>query len=97
MFAEADEEVALAAQDKRLLGYHDIRIGNHPDVRLKKFINTNLPQILPAARERFEKFKDLLAQYADGSMGYPEFAGRARRRASGVDEDADWVIDVETF
>ena len=97
MFAKADTTVALDARNKRLLGYHDIRIGDHPDARLQKFIHTNLPNVLPAARERFEKFKDLLAPFADGSMEYQEFAGRARRRASGVDEDADWIVDDETY
>jgi len=92
LYPEADRDLAGLAKDKNLLGYHDIRIGNEPDARLLKFIGTNLPHILPAARERFDDYKDLLGAFADGSMKYKEFAARARRRSEGKDEDSDWEI-----
>ena len=78
LLPEADHELAEKAKDKRLLGYHDIRVGNQPDGRLIKFVTTTLPQILPEARKRFEEYKDLLDSFADG-MKYKEFAARARR------------------
>ena len=92
LLPEADRELAESARDKNLLGYHDIRTGNQPDARLLKFIGINLPKILPEARNRFDDYKDLLGDFADGSMPYDEFAGRARRRLAGKDEDSDWDI-----
>ncbi len=90
LLPEANRDLAELAQDKNLLGYHDIRIGNQPDGRLLKFIGTNLPKILPEARVRFDEYKDLLGDFADGSMKYEEFTARARRRLEGKDEDSDW-------
>ena len=89
LLPETSHELAEKAKDKRLLGYHDIRVGNQPDGRLIKFITTNLPQKLPQARKRFEEYKDLLEDFAEG-MRYKEFAARVRRRSEGVDEDRDW-------
>ena len=88
LLPEAARELAEKAKDKRLLGYHDIHVGNQPDARLIKFVTTTLPQILPEARKRFEEYKDLLDDFASG-MDYEEFAARARRRSEGVDEDRD--------
>ena len=90
LLPEADHELAEKAKNKNLLGYHDIRIGNEPDDRLLKFIGTNLPKILPEARDKFDDYKDLLGAFADGSMDYEEFAARVRRREQGTNEDSDW-------
>ena len=90
LLPEADRELAEKAKDKRLLGYHDIRLGNQPDKRLTTFIETNLPRLLPEARKRFDDYKDLLEAFADHSMGYKEFAARVRRRSDGVDEERDY-------
>jgi hypothetical protein len=49
----------------------------------------DLPAVVPAARDRFETYKDLLADYGNGVIAYEEFAARARRRAQGVNEDFD--------
>ena len=89
LYPAADHDLATEARDKRLLGYHDIRVGNQPDTRLVKFIGTNLPSVLPAARERFEEYKDLLADFGDRTMEYKEFAARVRRRSQGTEEDSD--------
>ena len=93
----ADEKIAARAKDKRSLGYHDIRLGDAPDDRLRRFLGVNLPKVLPAARERFDDFKDLLEDFGNGEMGYDEFAARVRRREAGVDEDADWEEDEADF
>ncbi len=90
LLPEADRKLAEKARDKRLLGYHDIRVGNEPDDRLLKFIGTNLPRVLPEARDRFDKYKDLVGDFADGTMHYTEFAARVRRRSQGAYEDGDW-------
>lgn len=90
LLPEADRELADKARDKRLLGYHDIRVGNEPDDRLLKFIGTNLARVLPEVRERFDEYKDLMGDFADGSIKYAEFAARVRQRAQGVNEASDW-------
>ena len=90
LFHKHDEDLALKAKDKRLLGYHDIRVGDESDDRLRRFIEVNLLDLLPGARERFDRFKDLLGEFGDGVIGYHEFAARVRRREAEVDEDADW-------
>ncbi len=89
LLPEADRELADKARHKRLLGYHDIRVGNEPDQRLLKFVGTNLPRILPAARERFDEYKDLLEAFAQ-DMTYKSFAARVRRRSQGRCEGGDW-------
>ena len=37
LYPTADAELADLAKDKHLLGYHDIRVGNHADARLNRF------------------------------------------------------------
>ena len=82
---------------RHCLGYHDIRVGNYPDDRLKKFMVINLPKILPGAKARFEKYRDLLDAYARGPMPYEEFAARVRRRQQGVEEGHDPAEDDGDF
>jgi hypothetical protein len=94
LFPAADQSLADSAKHKDNLGYHDIRLSNTPDPRLIDFIGNNLPATLPEQREKFDEYKDLLADFADRAMGYPEFAARVRRRKAGVNEDSDWP-DVE--
>lgn len=94
LFPESEEALAQKARDKTLLGYHDIRIGNMPDTRLLKFIGTNLNNILPEARSRFDEYKDLIDDYTK-DMEYKEFSARVRRRSDGVNEDNDWEEDKE--
>jgi hypothetical protein len=85
-------EAALAqkVKHKMLLGYHDIRLGNVPDVRLVKFVTENLPRVAASARERFREYFDLLSDYGAG-MDYEAFAARVLRRSRG--EDEDWGPD----
>jgi hypothetical protein len=90
LFPSTDSELAEKAKHKNNLGYHDIRIGNHPDRRLLNFIGQNLSAVLPEHRTKFDEYKDLLAEFANRSMLYPEFAARVRRRRKGTNEDADW-------
>jgi len=85
----ADTPIAEKARDKRLLGYHDIRIGNEPNERLIKFITTNLPKVAPAARAKFDSYKDLLSSFAFGTSFYDAFTARVRRRSQGQNEDFD--------
>lgn len=55
LYPMADEDLAASARDKRLLGYHDIRVGNTPDARLVRFVGTHLPKLIGPAREKFIK------------------------------------------
>ena len=87
LYPEADADLATEAKDKRLLGYHDIRVGNQPDARLRRFIIEHLPRLLPAARERFLGYRDLLKAYVDGEHTYEAFAARVQRRQRGEPED----------
>ena len=87
LYPATDEKLAALAKDKRLLGCHDIRVGHYPDVRLKRFITEYLVPLLPEAQERFEKFRDLVAGYVDGTYTYEAFTARVRRRGRGVSED----------
>ena len=87
LYAVADAELAEQAKDKRLLGYHDIRVGNHPDARLLRFIKERLAPLLPEARERLDRFRDLLEGYANGEQRYSSFAARVLRRVRGEPED----------
>ena len=94
-YPESERELAQKAKNKTLLGYHDICIGNDPDPRLHRFIHENLPKVLPERRRQFEKFKDLLWEYANRKMSYREFAGRVGRRKRGLPEDGDFATDEE--
>ena len=87
IYAASDEELAIQVKDKHLLGYHDIRVGNQPDARLRRFIEEQLVPLLPAARERFDRFRDLLQGYVDDELSYPGFAARVIRRDRGEPED----------
>ncbi|MDE0061486.1 MAG: hypothetical protein OXP09_18985 [Gammaproteobacteria bacterium] len=94
LYCVADKDLAGNAMRQDLLGFDDIRVGDKPDARLLCFIGTTLPEVLPVARTRFEKFKDLLAAYAHGKIQYTEFAGRVLLRAAGK-EEADWEDDSQ--
>ena len=72
--------------DKRLLGYHDVRVGNQADGRLLRFLHQNLPAVLPDARKGFNRFKDLVCDYATEQLEYAAFAGRVKRRLRGESE-----------
>lgn len=87
-------DLATLAQDKELLGYHDIRLGNEPNQRLRHFMQ-KLPRLLPEARNRFAEYKDLLEEFVSGSMRYKEFSARSRRREQGEPEDHDWPEDYD--
>ena len=89
LYHVADQDLADLAMRQDLLGFNDIRVGDEPDGPLLRFIDTTLPEVLPDARVRFDKFKDLLAAYAREEIQYREFAGRVRLRAVGRVE-ADW-------
>ena len=74
LLPEAEQGLADKARHKDLLGYHDIRVGNKPSDRLIKFIATNLPQVLPEARARFDKEKELVQRYVNSDIDKGEFS-----------------------
>ena len=92
LYHVTDRDLAERAKRQDSLGFDDIQVGDEPDARLLRFIGTTLPELLPDARTRFDKYKDLLAAYADGKIHYREFAGRVRRRTAGK-EEAGWEDD----
>lgn len=87
LYPSTAHELADRVKDKTTLGYHDVRVGNDPDGRLVRFIHTNLPSLLPAAREKFQRFTDLLSEYGNGHHPYKSFAARVKRRLRGEPED----------
>jgi hypothetical protein len=87
LYPVADNDLAEQVRDKNLLGYHDVRVGNLPDTRLTTFLHRNLPELMLSARVRFRRYHDLLSDYGNGVIQYPEFAWRVRRRESGQPED----------
>jgi len=95
-YPAADSALAEKAKHKDLLGYHDIRLGNEPDKRLLKFIQKDLPGLLPEMRDRFERFKDLLLDYVEGRKSYKSFSARVKRRLRGEPEDLP-VFDEEHY
>lgn len=96
LFPFSDAALAARAQNKHLLGYHDVRLGNVPDARLKKFV-AHLPALIEKQCANFDAFKDLLGAFASGSMAYAEFAARVRRRRAGTNEENDWPDEDLTF
>ncbi len=93
-FPSADQALAERAANKHLLGFHDIRVGNEPDSRLTKFVET-LPTLIEPARAKFDEFKDLLCDYGSSTIDYPSFAARVRRRLAGEPEDYDHPPDED--
>lgn len=79
-YATADAAIAERVKDKRLLGYHDVRVGNDPDERLTRFIETNLPRLLPGARAKFDKMHETLEEYANEAISHGQFVARVRGR-----------------
>lgn len=80
LYPQSAADIAMLVKDKRLLGYHDVRTTNEPDLRLIKFITQNLPSVLPEAVRKFEAQKDILLAYAKGEMTYLEFHVELRMR-----------------
>lgn len=89
LYPYADADLAARVLQKDLLGYHDVRIGNEPSPQLIQFLTKTLPDEAEDFRDRFEKYKDLLTGFADGSLYYASFAARVRRREDGTSEDSD--------
>ena len=51
MYPKHDEGLADSVRQKHLLGYHDVRVGNEPDARLRKFLQVNLPDLWDEAKK----------------------------------------------
>lgn len=108
LYPESAQDLSAKVRHKRLLGYHDVRVGNQPDARLIRFVHRHLPALLPTMRTAFDIFKDLLAGYANGDHSYKSFAARVKRRVRGesedlplpepaeaLDEPPDWYDEIE--
>lgn len=89
IYASADQALAEQARNKKLLGYHDIKVGNQPDARLEHFIQTNLPGLIGAARENYDLWKEELTEYASGAINYEEFIAKLRGTYVSPEEEAE--------
>ncbi len=76
LYSEVDQELAELVRNKDLLGYHDVRVGNEPDRRMRRFVQEMLPDLVDGAQSRFENFSDLHAAYGKGEIGYPSWMER---------------------
>lgn len=85
LYPTADSALAEQVRDRMLLGYADVRIGNEPDARLLKFFQSSLPSIAEESRDKFNENKELIEQYTQGNISYPQFVGKLR----GYFEDAE--------
>jgi hypothetical protein len=97
LYPESAMGLAAKVRNKRLLGYHDVRVGNQPDARLIRFIHQHLPKLLPTMRTAFDAFKDLLAGYGNGDHSYKSFAARVKRRVRGESEELPSPETPEVF
>ncbi|TIU36908.1 MAG: hypothetical protein E5W28_08000 [Mesorhizobium sp.] len=95
LMPETAAEIVNLVRHKDMLGYHDIRLGNNPDTRLLKFITTDMMNVALEAREKFEHYKDLLAEFGSGIIPYHVFAAKIRRRSKGQKEENDWPEEEE--
>jgi hypothetical protein len=95
LYPYTDAETAKAARQKDLLGYHDIVVGNQPNANLVKFITEVVYQKAEEYRARFDRYSDLLQQFATGELHYAAFAARVRRREQGQNEDTDYPRDYD--
>lgn len=95
LYPASEAELAKAVAQKDLLGYHDVRAGNAPNPHLVRFLTETVPAEAPAARERFNRYFDLLEKFGAGEMSYKSFAARVRRRRNGKPEHADVVEEEE--
>jgi len=95
LYPESRRDLADKAKHKELLDYHDIRVGNAPDERLNKFIHEHLPRLLPTARKKFDKHKDLLGEFANNRLDYKMFWGALRLRRGKPPTFADEIPDED--
>jgi hypothetical protein len=95
LYPLTDAALAKAVVQKDLLGYHDVRAGTQPNDRLREFITRIMPARADEARRRFNKYSDLLHQFATGELYYAAFAARVRRRERGQPEDSDVPLDQD--
>ena len=96
LYPAADATLATDVRGKHLLGYHDVRAGNAPNKNLSDFLAQTIVRRADEYRERFERYRDLLEQFADGDLYYAAFAARVRRREQGTPEDSDEPMTPES-
>jgi hypothetical protein len=72
-YPKADEQLAELVRDKRMLGYHDVRTGNEPDDRMRRFVCQLLPELVEKAKPVFETFSSVHANYGNGKITYDEW------------------------
>jgi len=89
LYPTAEADLAAAVRAKGNIGYHDVRACNDPNALLSQFIGTTMPNQAAEYRARLDRYKDLLAGFADGTLSYAAFAGRVRRRRAGMPEEFD--------
>jgi hypothetical protein len=95
LYPYADAALAVDVKQKDAFGFHDVQVGNEPNAHLAHFLQQTMPENAEEYRDRFDRYRDLLGQFAVGELGYAGFAARVRRREQGAHEDSDHPPDDE--
>jgi hypothetical protein len=78
LYPYADADLAAQVSDKTLLGFHDIRVGNEPDNRLLRFIQTHLANLITEARRKFSANRSVLEAFASSNIALPALINESR-------------------
>lgn len=78
LYPSSDAALATQVRDKNLLGYHDVRAGSTPDLRMQRFFTELLPSLAPAAYPRFALLRDAHHAYGSGVISYSQWVKRIR-------------------
>lgn len=95
LYPTADRDLAELVKDRDTFGFHDVRVGNEPNANLAHFLQETIPANAAEYRDRFNRYGDLLQQFASGELSYVEFSARVRRRENGSDENSDFPREEE--
>ena len=84
-----DDDASLIAevQNKRGLGFSDVRSWKNPHARTGRFFNSLLPDFGEEMAKRFRKNKAVLKEYADGDISRAELYRAIGSPASGFSND----------
>jgi hypothetical protein len=76
-------DLAAAVQQKRSLGFSDVRATEEPHPRTVKFFSGNLIKVAPAMAEKFRKNRDALAAYVNDEINLAQLYNEIDSPAKG--------------
>ncbi|MBA3862961.1 MAG: hypothetical protein C0517_03340 [Erythrobacter sp.] len=78
-----DEDIALRAKEKSLLGFSDIRASHEPDKRTARFFTDYLPGLLEEAAPLWAAARDSAYAYAKNQMNLAQLYTEIKSPAGG--------------